>query len=186
MALYGTEELETEIAPGAVAGGVGAAAAAALTAVNRLIMLVSAAALVAASVVLTCSVVGRYFLHIPNEWQDEVSVFLIVGAVFMSGAAVQARRAHVSIEAIVALLSPRANRIRQVIVDLASLGFCAFFAWKAWALLDEAIIEGFHSGSTWGPPLWIPYSLMAAGMTLLSLQLLLQFVEPLRPRRRRP
>ncbi len=46
--------------------------------------------------------------------------------------------------------------------------FCGFFAWKSWILLDEAIVDNFHSGSTWGPPLWMPYSLMTVGMTLLS------------------
>ena len=180
--VHGLGEIETETAPVSIpdAGGVFARA---LARVNRLVVVVSATALVAAAVVLTYSVVGRYFLHIPNEWQDEVSVFLIVGAVFMSGAAVQARRGHIGIEAIAVLLSPRANRIRQFSVDVASLLFCGFFAWKSWILLEEAITEGFHSGSTWGPPLWIPYSLMTVGMVLLSLQLLLQVVAPLQRRR---
>jgi TRAP-type C4-dicarboxylate transport system permease small subunit len=145
-----------------------------LARINRLVVIVSCVALVIASGVLTYSVVVRYFLHFPTDWQDETSVFLIVGAVFLSSAAVQAHRGHIGIEAIVGLLSPRANRIRQVMVDAASLAFCSYFAWKSWLLLEEAITEGFHSGSTWGPPLWIPYSLMTAGMTLLSLQLLLQ------------
>ena len=107
-------------------------------------------------------------------------MFLIVGAVFMSSAAIQARRGHVAIEAIVGLLPPRANRVRQMLVDIASLLFCAFFAWKSWTLLEEAWTENHHSGSTWGPPLWIPYSLMAVGMTLLSVQLLLQVIGELR------
>jgi len=145
---------------------------------NSLIVIVSSIALVVASCVLTYSVVTRYFLHLSTDWQDELSVFLIVGAVFMSSAAVQANRGHVAIEAIVALLPPGANRVRQRFVDLASFLFCAFFAWKSWTLLEEAWVENYHSSSTWAPPLWIPYSLMTAGMVLLSVQLLLQVAAP--------
>jgi TRAP-type C4-dicarboxylate transport system permease small subunit len=102
----------------------------------------------------------------------------------MSSASIQAKRGHIGIEAIVGLLSPRVNHWRQLAVDVASFLFCAFFSWKSWALLDEAWVENFHSESTWGPPLWIPYSLMTVGMTLLSLQLLMQVASGLtrRPR----
>src|SRR5215470_17048704 len=151
-----------------------------LSRVNQLIVIVSSAALVVASVVLTYSVASRYFFHFSTDWQDELSVFLIVGAVFMSSAAIQAQRGHVAIEAIAAVLPARANRVRQWVVDVASLFFCAFFSWKSWTLLEEAWTDNYHSSSTWGPPLWIPYSLMAVGMTLLSLQLLLQVIMPSR------
>jgi TRAP-type C4-dicarboxylate transport system permease small subunit len=154
-----------------------------LAAINSAIVVLSSIALVIASVVLTYSVLSRYFLHFSTDWQDELSVFLIVGAVFMSAASIQARRGHVAIEAIVGLLPEGVNRIRQIAVDVASFVFCAFFAWKSWVLLDEAWTENFHSESTWGPPLWIPYSLMAIGMTLLGVQLLLQIVIALVPRR---
>jgi TRAP-type C4-dicarboxylate transport system permease small subunit len=150
--------------------------------VNQAIVLFSSIALVLASFVLTYSVASRYFFHFSTDWQDELSVFLIVGAVFMSSAAVQAQRGHVGIEAIVGLLSPRVNHFRQIAVDIASLLFCGFFAWKSWILLEEAWIENHHSGSTWGPPLWIPYSLMMIGMTLLSVQLLLQVIAQIRSR----
>jgi len=153
---------------------------------NRLIVILSSVALVAAACVLTYSVASRYFLHFSTDWQDELSVFLIVGAVFMSAAAIQARRGHVAIEAVVGLLPPRVNLIRQWLADVASLVFCGFFAWKSWTLLDEAWVEDYHSESTWGPPLWIPYSLMAVGMTLLTAQLLLQAAKPLRRRRAAP
>jgi TRAP-type C4-dicarboxylate transport system permease small subunit len=154
--------------------------------INAVAVYLSCIALVIASFVLTYSVIVRYFLKFSTDWQDETSVFLIVGAVFMSAAAIQARRGHVAIEAIVGLLPHRVNAIREVLVDLASLVFCAYFAWKSWLLLDEAWTEGFHSGSTWGPPLWIPYSLMAFGMTLLSIQLALQLIEGLRRRSTAP
>jgi TRAP-type C4-dicarboxylate transport system permease small subunit len=151
-----------------------------LAGINTIVVRLSSVALVVAGFVLTYSVIVRYFLKISTDWQDEMSVFLIIGAVFMSAAAIQARRGHVAIEAIVGLLPPRVNRVRQIAVDIASLAFCGFFAWKSWILLDEAIVDNFHSGSTWGPPLWVPYSLMTVGMTLLGLQLLIQIVDELR------
>jgi TRAP-type C4-dicarboxylate transport system permease small subunit len=142
--------------------------------VNYVVVIVSSVALVIASFVLTYSVASRYFFHFSTDWQDEFSVFLIVGAVFMSAAAVQARRGHVAIEAFSSIMSRRANRIRLFLVDIATFVFCAFFSWKSWILLHEAIVEGFRTSSTWQPPLWIPYSLMLSGMVLLSIQVLLQ------------
>src|SRR6266446_3746472 len=124
-----------------------------LAAINIVVVTLSSIALVVASFVLTYSVIVRYFLKISTDWQDEMSVFLIVGAVFMSAAAIQAGRGHVAIEAITALLPPHVNIARQILVDAASFIFCAYFAWKSWLLLLEAWLEGFHSGSTWAPPL---------------------------------
>ena len=173
---HGVDLLET----GQAAAPAGGVADRILAAINDIVVKLSSVALIAAGFVLTYSVIVRYFLKISTDWQDEMSVFLIVGAVFMSSAAVQALRGHVAIEAIVGLMPPRANAVRQVLVDLASFAFCGFFAWKSWTLLQEAWEEGYHSGSTWGPPLWIPYSLMAVGMTLLSVQILLQVVHELR------
>jgi TRAP-type C4-dicarboxylate transport system permease small subunit len=174
------DAIETAPAPAAVARGpVGRA----LAFVNHVIVVLSSVALVIASVVLTYSVASRYFLHLSTDWQDELSVFLIVGAVFMSSASIQERRGHVAIEAIVGLLPAGVNHVRQIAVDGASFMFCAFFAWKSWLLLDEAWTENFHSESTWGPPLWIPYSLMTVGMSLLAAQILMQIVLALMPRR---
>src|SRR5947209_11323881 len=161
-----------------------AAAQRSLAALNTIVVRLSSIALVVAAFVLTYSVIVRYFLKISTDWQDEMSVFLIVGAVFMSAAAIQAGRGHVAIEAITAVLPPRLNMIRQIVVDAASFVFCGYFAWKSWLLLLEAWVEGFHSGSTWAPPLWIPYSLMTTGMILLSLQILLQLVDEVRERSR--
>jgi TRAP-type C4-dicarboxylate transport system permease small subunit len=155
----------------------------ALAFINQAIVLLSSIALVIASLVLTYSVASRYFLHLSTDWQDELSVFLIVGAVFMSSAAIQERRGHVAIEAVTGLLPAGVNRVRQILVDGASFAFCGFFSWKSWLLLDEAWTENYHSESTWGPPLWIPYSLMTVGMTLLSIQLLMQTLVALAPRR---
>ncbi|GAA0272130.1 hypothetical protein LNAOJCKE_4343 [Methylorubrum aminovorans] len=146
---------------------------------NHLILVLGGIALVAACLVLSYSVLIRYVLHEPTEWQDETAVFLIVGATFLSAAGVQAKRGHVAIEALTGLLPPAANRARLVLVDIISLAFVTFFAWKSWSLFHEAWEDGQISQSTWGPPLWIPYLLMSAGMSLLAIQFVLQIAEAL-------
>ena len=151
----------------------------ALRKLNHAILVCGGIALVAACLVLSYSVVVRYFLHEPTEWQDETAVFLIVGATFLSAAGVQAKRGHVAIEALTGMMPGGINRTRLILVDLISLVFVAFFAWKSWTLLHEAWVDGQTSQSTWGPPLWIPYALMAVGMSLLALQLVLQIAEAL-------
>jgi TRAP-type C4-dicarboxylate transport system permease small subunit len=145
---------------------------------NRAIVVLSAIALVVASCVLTYSVVLRYFTPEPTDWQDELSVFLLIGVSFLSAAWVHSQRGHIGIEAVASLLSPAANRVRLFVVDMLSALFCAFFAWKSWTLLDEAWVGDYVSATSWAPPLWIPYLAMSLGMTLLTVQIVLQAFLP--------
>jgi len=55
-------------------------------------------ALVAASAVLTGGVVAAQMLGRGIEWQDELEIFHVAGAVFLSAATVQARRGNARIE----------------------------------------------------------------------------------------
>jgi len=146
----------------------------ALLRLNQAMVTLGMFALLVASVVLTSSVVSRYALKASTDWQDEAAVFCLVGATFLCGAFVQSLRGHVGIEAIAGLLPSSLNRLRVMLVDLLSVLFCAFFAWKSWTLFHEAWVDKQTTSSSWAPPLWIPYGLMAAGMTLLSVQLLIQ------------
>ena len=149
-------------------------AAAVLGKVNAAAAVASAAATGVAACVLTWEATARYLFKIPSDWQDELSVFLLVGATFMSAAWVQSQRGHVGIQALAAVLPPGMDRVRRYLSDVATLLFCAFFGWKSWSLLIEAVKDGQISNSAWGAPLWIPYGCMAVGMSLVVLQVLLQ------------
>ena len=158
-----------EIVPGPLAPF-----ARALAFVNLWIVRAGSLSLLASAVILTYSVATRYFFKWNTDWQDEAAVFCIVGAVFTASAYVQSYRGHIGIELLAAFLSPRANRVRAIVVDIATFLFCAFFAWKSWTLWHEAYVDKQTTTSAWGPPLWIPYALMAFGMSLLALQVALQ------------
>lgn len=167
-----------EIPPGPL-GGV----ARAVEFLNAWIVRAGAIALLAASAILTYSVVARNLFKVATDWQDEAAVFCIVGAVFTASAYVQSLRGHIGIELLAHFLSPRANRMRAIVVDIASCAFCAFFAWKSWTLWHEAYVDKQTTTSAWAPPLWIPYGLMALGISLLALQIALQVAAALQRRR---
>ena len=177
--MHGPLEGRQELATAAAGHGLVAALGRALALCNNIIVFFAALALIAACAILSYSVLSRALFHSANYWQDEAAVFLLVGATFMTAAFVQGQRGHIGIEAFVGLLSPMVNRIRLWLIDVASLLFCMFFAWKSWTLAHEAWVDGQVSNSMWSPPLAIPYGLMAAGMTLLCVQILLQIVIPL-------
>ncbi len=155
----------------------------AMTLLNGLIVGVASIALLLAAIVLSYSVAARYFFNAATYWQDEAAVFLLVGSTFMSAAYVQSKRGHIGIEAIVGLLPKRVNQIRSIAVDTVGFLFCSFFAWKSWTLFHEAWVDGQVSSSTWAPPQWIPYSFMALGMSLMSVQMFLQIALALDGRR---
>jgi TRAP-type C4-dicarboxylate transport system permease small subunit len=141
---------------------------------NGLLLKLSMLAIVLTALVLTFSVVSRYFFNVPTDWQDEASVFMLVGVTFFCTAYVQSYRGHIGIEALSSVLSPAVNAVRMLIVDIVSFLFCAFFSWKSWTLFHEAYVDGQTTSSTFAPPLAIPYGMMAIGITILSLQLLVQ------------
>jgi len=151
-----------------------------LVRVNDAMVAFGMVALLAASAVLTSSVVTRYLFKSSTDWQDETAVFLLVGATFLCGAFVQSIRGHIGIEAVSSLLPSTLDRVRLLLVDVLSLCFCALFAWKSWTLLHEAWVDKQTTSSSWAPPLWIPYGLMALGMTLLSLQIAVQVAASVR------
>ena len=172
--------LEPEAGPEGTQGAVDRALAVA----HEWIVRAGSVALLAASLILTYSVVSRYFFKAATDWQDEAAVFCIVGAIFLASGYVQSYRGHVGIELLEVFLPPRANRVRALLVDVFSFAFCAFFAWKSWALWHEAYVDKQTTTSSWAPPLAIPYGLMALGMTLLAAQIAVQIAHGLRRRTR--
>ncbi|MCH8617740.1 TRAP transporter small permease [Undibacterium sp. TS12] len=141
---------------------------------NKAIVRLSMVAMLLTAFILTYSVVTRYLFKVPTDWQDEASVFMLIGVTFFSAAYVQSFRGHIGIEVLSSILPPAINRFRLLMVDIISAMFCLFFSWKSWTLFHEAWVDGQTTSSTFAPPLWIPYAMMAAGMTLLSLQIVIQ------------
>jgi TRAP-type C4-dicarboxylate transport system permease small subunit len=152
-----------------------------VAALNSWIMRLGMLALLTSAGILTYSVFSRYFFKASTNWQDEAAVFCLVGATFLCGGYVQSFRGHIGIEAVASYLPPRVNHFRLLLIDILSALFCIFFAWKSWVLWHEAWAEGQTTSSSWAPPLWVPYFLMATGISLLALQIVLQVAARINP-----
>jgi TRAP-type C4-dicarboxylate transport system permease small subunit len=145
-----------------------------LDGINRVMLLLGSIALGAAALILSYSVVSRALFNLPTDWEDEAAVFCLVGVTFLCSAYVQHKRGHIGISAIANSLPRSIEQLRTFLIDALSFLFCGFFSWKSWTLWHEAWVDGYVTSSSWGPPLSIPYGMMALGMTLLSLQLFVQ------------
>ncbi|HEY5130456.1 MAG TPA: TRAP transporter small permease subunit, partial [Bradyrhizobium sp.] len=89
-----------------------------LDALDRVLVSACALATIAAGLVLTYSIAVRYVLHSSTDWQDEMAVFLLVGATFLSAPYVQSMRGHIAIEAIEGFLPERIERVREIASDI--------------------------------------------------------------------
>ncbi len=138
----------------------------------------AAGLLVAVSaLVLTAEVLLRYFLGSPSDWALELCIYMLIASTFVSAAYTLAAKGHVNIDIVDTLLSAGVNRWRLLFADLGSAGLCGFVAVNAWRLTATAWGEDWVSNSTWGPKLWIPFAFIALGMSLLTLQYLVQIVD---------
>jgi len=141
---------------------------------NRLVYWMSALAILLSSLILTYEVVMRYFLKIPTIWEIESAIYLGVLATFMGAAYGQKDGAHINIDLVIRALPLGVRRKLEKATSLLSLLFCIYVAYKGWELFWEAFSKGWRSESLWGPPLAIPYFFLPFGLTLLSLQFIIQ------------
>jgi TRAP-type C4-dicarboxylate transport system permease small subunit len=145
--------------------------------INRVMYWLSALAILLSSLVLTYEVIMRYFLKIPTIWEVETAVYLGIFATFMGAAYGLKDGAHINIDLLTRILPLKVQRRLMKITSLLSLFFCLFAAYKGWGLFWEAYIKGWRSDSLWGPPLSIPYFFLPLGLTLLSLQFIIQIFD---------
>ncbi len=151
----------------------------AIAAINALCVLIGGLLILASCIAISNEVVWRYWLRAPHTWSLELNIFLLIAATFLAAGGTQAVRGHVGTEVLQTFMPARWNRRRIFAGDVLSLLLCAFIAIKVWAYAWQAWSEGWTTDSVWAPKLWIPYGLMAAGMTLLTVEYVMQVIDDL-------
>lgn len=141
---------------------------------NRVMYWFSAVAILLSALILTYEVLMRYLFRIPTIWEIEAAIYLGVLATFMGAAYGLKDGAHINIDLVTRALPPRIQTRLYRMMSFISLLFCIYLSYKGWQLWWEAFSKGWRSESLWGPPLAIPYLFLPLGISLLSLQFIIE------------
>jgi len=134
-------------------------------------------ALLLSILVIVELVFERYFFQNAITWQTELVTILLVASTFIGSAYVLSEKAHVSMDWIYDFLS-KSNVIRlKIFTSLLSLVFFLFLFYFTFLMVEEAFVKNYTTGTIWDPPLWVPYSSMLIGATLMILQYIAEIIK---------
>jgi TRAP-type C4-dicarboxylate transport system permease small subunit len=132
---------------------------------------VVAAGLIALGVIVVCEMVFvRYVLNQNTIWQTDFVTWSLVAATFIGSPYVLMTLGHVNVDLLPLYLGAR-KRYWLALASIAmSLSFCVLMTVLTSRFWLEAWENRWVSDTMWRARLWIPYSSMPIGLTLLTLQ----------------
>ena len=130
-----------------------------------------AAGLIALGVIVVCEMVFvRYVLNQNTIWQTDFVTWSLVAATFIGSPYVLMTRGHVNVDLLPLYLGAR-RRYWLALASIAmSLSFCVLMTVLTSRFWLEAWENRWVSDTMWRARLWIPYSSMPIGLTILTLQ----------------
>ena len=133
--------------------------------------------LIGGAVLIICDmVIERYLLDRTTIWQIDVVTYCIVAATFIGSAYVLMTRGHVNVDVLPLHVGPRARYWLALFTILTGLAFVLVMTVLAFGLWRESWVHDWHSNTVWRERLWIPYAAMPAGLALLVLQYVVEFI----------
>jgi TRAP-type C4-dicarboxylate transport system permease small subunit len=138
---------------------------------------VVAAALTALAVVVVCQMVFvRYVLNQTTIWQTDFVTFSLVAATFIGAPYVLLTKGHVNVDVLPLYVGQRARWWLALVAIGISLAFALVMAVLTLQFWHEAWESNWRSESMWRARLWIPYMAMPIGLTVLTLQYVVDLV----------
>ena len=128
-------------------------------------------ALIAAmTAIVTIAVVARYILSQPIGWSEEMSIYLMIWAIFLGTAFTLKHDAHIGVDLLTSRLSPRAKWFFLCFQYLAGFAFLTILFFKGIGMVNLSIMLNNRSIATDFPLYFIQLS-VPVGAALLMLQL---------------
>lgn len=131
--------------------------------------------LVAIVLINAVNVVGRYWFHAPLAWGDEVMLFLMIGAVFLSFPIVTLNGDHIRMDLLARISPPPVRKALEVFGALLGGTTLALLGWGSVVIVDRLRMFGQVSEAA-EIPMALPQSVIPAGLILGAVALVLKEV----------
>jgi TRAP-type C4-dicarboxylate transport system permease small subunit len=149
----------------------------------RIVRLVSrvcgyvAAGLIAVGVLVVCHMVFvRYVLNQNTIWQTDFVTYSLVAATFIGSPFVLMTRGHVNVDVLPLYSGPHLRRMLALFASGVTLFFCIVMTVLTFIFWKEALDNRWVSDTMWRARLYIPYSAMPIGLSILTLQCLADLI----------
>lgn len=124
--------------------------------------------LLAATALVFVNVVLRYVFNYALSWGDEIITYSLLWLVFIGSGVAARQGGHISMEALLALLSGRAQQLNGVLVNVACAGLSAIVGFLGWRLA-MAVRALDQVGAASDVPMFWVYLAIPVGCVLMML-----------------
>ena len=147
------------------------------TGFSRYANIISEIGTVALMILIFREVIWRYVLNKPSVFSVEISEYIMIFITFMCAGWVLHKNAHVSMTVLTDRLPERVKIRLDIVTSLLTMGVCSVIIWKGIISAVIAFVGHYRSASLIEFPLWISYSFIPLGMTILFLQYIVRIRE---------
>jgi len=142
-----------------------------VTGASTALAIIAAGLLLAATLIITLMVVLRG-AGVQTSWELELSIELMVAAIFLASPYTLATGGHVKMDLLEAILPERINRKLAFMAKVAGCLVCLYLGWEGLLMAQQAFVTGERSLGSWQPLAWPRYATVPIGMFMTALQYL--------------
>jgi len=142
-------------------------------AISVALAVLAAVLLLAATVIITWMVVERS-LGMQNSWELEISIELMIAAIFLGSPYTLSTGGHVRMDLLDAVLPQSWRSPLALAAKCAGFLACIYLGWKGLGLAVHAYATGERALGVWQPLVWPKYATIPLGMLMTALQYLVQ------------
>jgi TRAP-type C4-dicarboxylate transport system permease small subunit len=140
-----------------------------------ILAIVSAFIIITITLLTDYEVLMRYGFHSGQSWVTELTDNLLIFMTFFGVAWLLKEDGHVSIDILYTALSPKKQRIIDLIIDILCLVACIIMMWYSTELSIDDILNGVREAKTMKAPRGIIIAAIPFGFLTLAIQFARRF-----------